>query len=128
MVDASVVAAALLDSGPTGAWAEREILDAHCLAPQLIHVEVSNVLRREVLRGVVSEVEGALMYAELLDLRLHLHPFAPHAQRVWALRAAVTAYDAWYVALAEAVGCPLSTLDTRLARTPGLACEFRVPG
>ncbi|GAB4198893.1 MAG: hypothetical protein OHK0013_08590 [Sandaracinaceae bacterium] len=43
---------------------------------------------------------------------------------MWALRASLTAYDACYVALAEALSCPLATLDTRLARASGPRCRF----
>ena len=60
-----------------------------------------------------------------LDLRTH--PFAPHAERVWALRHNLTAYDAWYVAVAEALDCPLATLDRRLSRASGPACEVLTP-
>lgn len=48
--------------------------------------------------------------------------------RVWELRHSVTSYDAWYVALAEALGLPLATLDTRLSRVQGVACRFLIPG
>ena len=51
----------------------------------------------------------------------------PHAERVWALRHNLTAYDAWYVAVAEALDCPLATLDRRLSRASGPACEVLTP-
>ena len=44
-----------------------------------------------------------------------------------ALRENVTSYDAWYVALAEALDCPLVTLDRRLSRASGPTCEFITP-
>ena len=47
--------------------------------------------------------------------------------RVWALRGNLTCYDAWYVALAEALDCPLMTLDRRLGRASGPTCEIAVP-
>lgn len=53
---------------------------------------------------------------------IELHPFAPFAARVWELRHNLTAYDAWYVAVAESLGCPLVTLDGRLTRAPGPTC------
>jgi predicted nucleic acid-binding protein len=46
---------------------------------------------------------------------------------VWALRDNLTAYDAWYVAIAEALGAPIITLDKRVARSPGPECPFRLP-
>ena len=56
-----------------------------------------------------------------------LFPFAPFAARIWALRNNLTCYDAWYVALAEALDCPLVTLDGRLARAAGPECRIVVP-
>ena len=61
---------------------------------------------------------------QLAELQIKLVPFAPHAQRVWELRATLTAYDAWYVAVAEARGRPLATLDRRLMAAPGPRCAF----
>ncbi len=62
-------------------------------------------------------------HADLLDLPVALYPFAPFADRVWELRATVTSYDAWYVLLAESLGCSLVTLDRRLAKAPGVRCD-----
>ena len=64
---------------------------------------------------------------DLARLPIDLYPFEPVAQRVWELRDTVSAYDAWYVALAEALDVPLATLDTRLAKAPGPRCAFLVP-
>ena len=62
-----------------------------------------------------------------MRLDLALFPFAPFAERVWALRSNLSSYDAWYVALAEALGCPLLTLYARLSRASGPGCEIVVP-
>lgn len=51
------------------------------------------------------------------------HPLIP---RIWELRDNLTPYDASYVALAEALGCPLVTADARLAAAPGVRCEIVV--
>ena len=72
-------------------------------------------------------MEAAIAHRDLLRLDMETFPFAPFAERVWALRSSLTSYDAWYVALAEALGCPLATLDRRLSRAGGSACEFVVP-
>jgi len=72
-----------------------------------------------------SEAQAAL--EDLLQLDLELHPYAPFAERVWELRRAVSSYDAWYVALAEAFDLPLATLDEKLARAPGIRCEMLMP-
>ena len=58
---------------------------------------------------------------------LELFPFAPFAERIWALRGNLTGYDAWYVALAEALDCPMVTLDRRLSRANGPTCDIITP-
>jgi len=125
--DASVIVAALIDGGPDGQWAEEMLAAGPIAAPQLMPVEVANVLRRAALAGQVSADAASLAHADLQSLRADLFPYWPFADRVWALRGDLTSYDAWYVALAEFLGCPLLTLDARLARATGPACEIRTP-
>jgi len=75
----------------------------------------------------VPEAVASLAHADLVALPVELFPYEPFASRVWELRNAVTAYDAWYVALAESLAVPLATLDERLARAPGPRCTFLGP-
>lgn len=128
VVDASTVVAALVDGGPAGDWAATYLEHGGLAAPHLLPVEVCNVLRRASLAGRLSEEVAVQALGDLLDLHVDLYPFEPFVHRVWALRHALTAYDAWYVALAETLGVELITLDERLARAPGLACSVRTPG
>ncbi len=127
VVDASVIVAALVDSGREGQWAEMTMAQESLAAPELALVEASNILRRLERADEVSSLEATLSHRDLLQLDLDLVPFAPFAGRVWELRNNLTSYDAWYVALAEALDCPLATLDTRLARAPGPECTIIVP-
>jgi predicted nucleic acid-binding protein len=127
VVDASTVVAALVDSGPDGRWAEHVLLSGDLAAPQLLPAEAGNVLRRAALASQISADAATLAYADLQALRVDLFPYEPFAERIWALRANVTAYDAWYVALAEYLDCPLTTLDQRLARVPGITCGVALP-
>lgn len=90
-------------------------------------METVNILRRMELTGRVSPTEASLLQARIMGLDLQLFPFAPFAERVWALRHNLTCYDAWYVAIAEAIGCPLVTLDRRLSLAPGPTCRIVVP-
>jgi predicted nucleic acid-binding protein len=62
-----------------------------------------------------------------MRLELDLFPFGPFAEWVWDLRDNLTSYDAWYVALAEALRCPVATLDKRLTRASGPKCSFITP-
>jgi predicted nucleic acid-binding protein len=128
VVDASVVVAALVDTGRAGAWAESVLMSGSLAAPHLMPVEVANILRRTVAAGEVSADVAALAHADLLALRVEHFPYEPFADRVWAMRDNVTAYDAWYVAVAESLGAPLATLDARLSRAAGPRCEFATPG
>lgn len=124
MVDASVVVAALVDAGPAGAWAARTLVGRYLVAPAHLPVEVASALRRLAATGAVSADVASLAHADLLDLRLQTYPYGPFGDRVWALRSTLSTYDAAYVALAEAVGAPLATLDGRLARVSGARCSF----
>ena len=62
-----------------------------------------------------------------MQLDIDLFPFEPFADRIWELRHNVTSYDAWYVALAEALKLPLATLDKPLSKSNGVTCEFLTP-
>ena len=127
VVDASVLIAALVDSGPEGAWAEWFMVEDTAAAPELALAEASNVLRRMEQVGRISSLEANGAQEDLLRLNIELHPFAPFADRVWSLRHNLTCYDAWYVAVAEALACPLLTLDHRLSRALGPTCEIVAP-
>jgi predicted nucleic acid-binding protein len=126
VVDASMVVAALVDSGPDGRWAESLLTSDSLAAPHLLPAEAANILRRSALAGTIPAEDASLAHADLLDLRVELFPYAPFAARIWALRENVTSYDAWYVAVAEALDAPLATLDGRLANAPGPRCRFLV--
>jgi predicted nucleic acid-binding protein len=127
VVDATLVAAALVDGGPVGAWADGLLGLSVLLAPHLMPVEVASILRRAALHGDISFDTAAMAHADLLSLRVQLFPYTPFADRVWDLRQNVTAYDAWYVALAEALDADLATVDLHLARASGPRCRFRTP-
>ena len=127
VVDASVVVAALIDDGPAGRWAEELVASTPLAAPHLMPVEAANILRRAALAGDVSDDIASLAHADLLALAVELFPYDVLADRIWELRGAVTAYDGWYVALAESLKAPLATLDARLTRAPGPRCSFIGP-
>ncbi len=127
VIDASVVVAAIVDSGETSRWAEHIIASGELAAPHLMLAEATNALRRAELAGEISPDAARLALRDLVDLRVGLYLFEPFADRVWELRHTVTAYDAWYVALAESLGAPLATLDSRLSRAAGTRCQFEIP-
>jgi predicted nucleic acid-binding protein len=92
-------------------------------APHLIDLEVVQVLRRFVRDGDLGRTEAEIMLGALRGLDLERHGHEPLLDRIWSLRSNMTAYDASYVALAEALGARLLTCDARLARAPGSRIE-----
>jgi predicted nucleic acid-binding protein len=88
-------------------------------APHVMDVEVAQVLRRFNRSGAVDDTRGREALEDLADLDIDRCPHEPLLARVWDLRANLTAYDAVYVALAEALGAPLLTRDRRIAAAPG---------
>lgn len=127
VVDSSVLIAALLDAGPDGAWAE-QVIDGRALyAPELVRVEATNILRRLERAKQITTPEANAAQGDLMQLEVELFSLEPFADRIWQLRQTVTSYDAWYVALAEALEFPLASLDERLARADGPKCAFLTP-
>ncbi len=127
VVDASLLVAATSDMGPEGAWAEGVVGSGSLVAPHLALVEATNILRRLEMAGKLGRMEAGAAARDLLLLELELVPFGPFAERVWELRANVTSYDAWCVAVAEELDLPLATLDRRLAAASGPRCRFLLP-
>jgi predicted nucleic acid-binding protein len=95
-------------------------------SPHLADVEVTQGLRRLVRAGELSPVRASEAIADLADLDLHRHAHLDLLTRAWKLRDNVTAYDAMYVALAEALDAPIVTCDTPLARAPGHRAQIEV--
>jgi predicted nucleic acid-binding protein len=127
IVDASVIVALLVDSGPDGEWASGVIDDQALAAPHHMPIEAANILRRAALAGDLTSDTASLAHDDLLALRIDLFPYAALAHRCWELRDNVTIYDTAYVALAEHLAAPLATLDQRLASAPGPRCTFTTP-
>jgi predicted nucleic acid-binding protein len=127
VADASLLVAAMADSGAVGRWAEAIVGAGSLAAPELVLVEATNILRRLELGRELSRLEATAAQRDLLRLEIELFPYAPFGERVWELRGSLGSYDAWYVALAEALDAPLATLDARLARTSGPRCRFLLP-
>ena len=128
VVDSSVLVAALIDTGPHGVWAEDVLAKGSLHAPELARAEATNILRRLERAKLITTPEANGAQEDLMQLDIDLFSFEPFADRIWELRHKVTSYDAWYVALAEALKLPLATLDEALSKSNGVACEFLTPG
>ncbi len=122
VVDASAALSALLSDGEARATLAVERLHA----PHLIDSEVANALRGAVAGGRLDAATGWGALDVLRRLGMRRHGVAGILDRVWALRDNLSAYDACYVALAEALGCALMTADARLAGAPGVRCPITV--
>jgi predicted nucleic acid-binding protein len=128
VVDSSVVIAALVDSGPDGEWAEEVLANGLLQAPELVRAEATNIFRRLERAKLITTPEANAAQDDLMQLDIELFPFEPFASRIWELRHNVTSYDAWYVAIAEALNLPLATLDEPLSKSNGVTCKFLTPG
>ena len=116
VVDASAVIEVLLRTAAAVVVESRMFTPGETLhAPHLIDVEVAQVLRRCALAGDIDDGRGRAALADLADLPLRRYPHDFLLPCTWELRQNLTAHDAVYVALAEALGAPLLTCDRRLA-------------
>jgi predicted nucleic acid-binding protein len=84
--------------------------------PHLVDAEIASILRKHVLLGRIARPRARDALQDFLDLSLIRFQHTPLLPRVFALAHTVTAYDAFYVALAESLNAPLVTCDGRLAR------------
>jgi len=128
VVDSSVLVAALVDTGPQGGWAEGVLARGSLHAPELACIEATSILRRLERAKLITTPEANGAQEDLMQLNINFFSFEPFADRIWELRHNVTTYDAWYVALAEALKLPLATLDEALVKSNGVVCEFLTPG
>ncbi len=127
VLDASAVAELLLNT-PAGNRISSGIKDETEIihAPHLIDIEVAQVLRRHMLHGLVDDKRARRALDRWRDLDVERYAHEPLLDRIWQLRHNVSAYDAVYVALAEALSVSLVTGDEKLARAPGLRARIEL--
>lgn len=128
VVDASVVAVALVDDGADGDAARARLRGEHLAAPALLDLEVASVWRGRVRGGHLEPARARSALDDLQALAIERVGHAALLERCWELGDNLTVYDAAYVALAEALDVPLVTADRRLAGAPGLGCVIEVLG
>lgn len=126
VVDASVLAVALVDDAADGDRARARLRGEALAAPDLIDLEVASALRGRVAGGQVPVRRAELALADLGALPLQRVPAGRLVSRCWELRDNLTIYDAAYVALAEALGARFLTADARLAGSTGPRCPVEV--
>lgn len=79
-------------------------------------IEATNALRRLVFRGALSGDDGLNAVEALGALDLALDTTSARLSHIWALRDRMSAYDAAYAVVADALRAPLVTVDGRLKR------------
>jgi predicted nucleic acid-binding protein len=120
VIDASALLEVLLRT-PAADAVERRLFEPRQTlhAPHLVDVEVAQVIRRYAANGEIDSERGRVALDDLGDFPVRRYPHDFLLPRVWDLRSNLTACDAVYVALAEALDAPLLTRDRRLAAAPG---------
>ena len=124
VVDASVAVEYLLRT-PLGLSLAETIEDARLAAPDLIDAEVVSGLRRAVHAGRLTDERAVMAIGALAQWPVRRIAGRALAPATWQHHRNVTAYDAFYVAAASALGAPLLTADGRLARAPGLGITIQ---
>jgi predicted nucleic acid-binding protein len=127
ILDASAAVDWLLQT-PAGQHIEKRIYSHNetLHAPHLLDLEVTQVLRRLALQGVISAHRADEAFRDLLDLRITRYPHLVLLPHIWRLRHNFSAYDAAYVVLAEKLGAALLTRDSRLASASGHAATIEL--
>jgi predicted nucleic acid-binding protein len=118
VIDTSAALSALVAYDPAPGLVERLAQDGDLHAPHLIDTELLHALRRMTMNGELSDDRAADARTDFDELALTRYPHWTLSDRVWELRHNLTAYDATFVALAEALEAPLVTCDTRLPAAP----------
>lgn len=120
VIDASALLEVLLRTAAAEATERRLFAPGQTLhAPHLLDVEVAQVIRRYAAIGDIDGDRGRAALTDLADFPIQRYPHVVLLPRMWVLRHNLTAYDASYVALAEALDAVLLTRDKRLAAAAG---------
>jgi predicted nucleic acid-binding protein len=127
VVDASAAVDYLLAAGAFERIAARFATPTESLhAPHVLDVEVAHALRRLAMSRAISAVRAGEALDDLAALPVRRYPHTWLLPRMWELRSNMSAFDAAYVALAEALDASLITADGALARAPGHAAKIEV--
>jgi predicted nucleic acid-binding protein len=122
VVDASAALSGLLNAGQARVALTTEQIHV----PHLIDSEIASGMRRHVAVRALTPDAGWAALDTWRRLGVTRYPVFALLDRIWELRDIMSAYDAAYVALAEALDCPVLTADARLSRAPGPRCAITI--
>ncbi|MDQ6617785.1 MAG: type II toxin-antitoxin system VapC family toxin [Actinomycetota bacterium] len=128
VIDASCLYEVVADGTLAESVRHRLSADPDHAAPHIVDVEVMSVIRRDHHLGRLDPTAAAQAVEDLREWPGERFGHQPLLDRIWELRATVRGWDAAYVALAEALGATLLTLDARVAAAPGPRCRIDVVG
>jgi len=126
VTDAGVWIRAIVDEEPGGPVRMRLMPHASVASPALIDLEFTNVLCGLVTKKSINVRQAERALTEFMQAPIQRYAHLALLDRIWRLRANLTAYDASYVALAERLGVDLLTIDARLASVPEIRCHIEV--
>ena len=125
VVDANVTVQACIDAGGLGPLSGHDLV-----APPMMRSEALSSLHEMRFRGEISRELADRGLAALIEIQIRSEAPADLSDRAWRVADALgwaKTYDAEYIALAQILGCPLVTLDGRLARGAGKAATILGP-
>lgn len=126
IVDASCLYEVVADTARADDVRRRLALDPEHAAPAVVDVEVISVIRRDYLLGHLDATAAGQAVEDLREWPGERFGHRPLLGRVWELKGSLRTWDAFYVALAEALQATLITADARLERAPGPRCEIEL--
>jgi predicted nucleic acid-binding protein len=125
VVDTSAMVEYLVGVDHLGGAVSEVVVGQSIVIPHGLDLEFTNVLRRLVRSGHTSADAAHLALATLRSMPITRHSHTSLLDRIWELRDNMWPYDAAFVALAEALGATLVTVDHKFEGAPGLRCEIR---
>jgi predicted nucleic acid-binding protein len=125
VVDASAMVQALIGA-PADAGLLARIAGDDLCAPHLIDFEVTSALRGHVLGRKLAAARAQHALTDFAALAIVRYDGVGLLDAIWRLRSRFTVYDAAYVTLAQALGCPLLTVDGKMAEATRLGVDVQI--
>ncbi|MFE2409572.1 type II toxin-antitoxin system VapC family toxin [Kitasatospora sp. NPDC059408] len=122
VIDAGATVELPVGTGPTADRVRERLIGEDVYAPAHLDHEVSRVICRPWQKHLLAEADATAAVNDLDALDVQHIPIPGLLQRAWSLRDNTCVGDAFYIALAETLLCPLLTTDAKMAGVPGITC------